>query len=892
MLQGEATSYRLGVPGVALTAFAAVMLPRALLNVSPAMSGTALAITQAALFLGCLVAAYLWRHDPQRAPRIGGHGTAAGALFVVLSVAALIALPEEVAPGSDFGALGLLVLASAAAGMAIGSVIFANRSRCGLITAAYVVGAASGIALPPADTAAVTAVAASAGGVLLAAAHRRSTPLLVSAVGLAFGIASLVAPALEISLPLLDDHTGPWTISAVTIESAGTFTLWSAAALILLLPIALLARQPREERSGPARLHAMVILWSAGVSILFWRAMFGAAGEVLAAWQGATLAAFVAGAVIGGLAVDASAILIIAARRTFFLGSLGVAGLVALEALSARSGGPGPGQLWSVLGLLGLTGLLTIPAATAMARAGGLLGAQHAVWLWACAGATGASSFVLISRASPAAMAAPRTLGLGIGLALLATLPAHNIFGLRGALARTMQWFGAEWGGTERFATPLRLRLRRYSPWMMALQAITYLGYAPWWVLSCALRLVWTLAGAFVKTLIELMGGLRRSLDRVLPGRPKEAPGQTIDIRYGAPLVELSPIQERRLPQAKDVQDTRPHGAVAVVDLLSLPILALTYLLDQLAKALGLAIKQFGRGESELEGRETVSVEEARPETVMLEPPPDVVPGSATSDQELLAKSMPRRSQDHTWRRWLRVTFGFLLGTAVREWLAADIARPWDDRVFRAEIIGPRGRRFELLGYLWESPKRCGCVVTVPTLPGNVEKAVEVYSRHPEARPLLDSEPERLQKVLLRAGFRTAIADLNSGSMGNRTVACASPRIDLLEPHQDRQCDVRQELPDGGYRCRQPMPQDGTRGATNPSACESCGFPEIWQRCSSLKLEGTVGFFDHEGTLHRRAHSVCRLTGSPADVENCLRLECFSPSTITRIIATQPGRTR
>jgi hypothetical protein len=156
---------------------------------------------------------------------------------------------------------------------------------------------------------------------------------------------------------------------------------------------------------------------------------------------------------------------------------------------------------------------------------------------------------------------------------------------------------------------------------------------------------------------------------------------------------------------------------------------------------------------------------------------------------------------------------------------------------------------------------------------------------------VLGDDPARLQKMLLRAGFRAAVSDLLVGAMGPRRTTCESPRRDLLEPHQDRQCELRQELPGGARRCRQPMPQDRTRGSTTPSACDDCDLPEIWERCSCLKLEGTVGFFDPDGGLHRRAHTVCRLTGEAVDLANCPRKDCFSPSTITRIIAVDAGRT-
>ncbi|MBN1459255.1 MAG: hypothetical protein JXA57_06950, partial [Armatimonadetes bacterium] len=230
-------------------------------------------------------------------------------------------------------------------------------------------------------------------------------------------------------------------------------------------------------------------------------------------------------------------------------------------------------------------------------------------------------------------------------------------------------------------------------------------------------------------------------------------------------------------------------------------------------------------------------------------------------------------------------------GEAGRRWLAPDVPEAWDARVFRTEVIGPRGRRFDLLGRLWRSPRRRGCVVTIPTLPGNVDKRVEVSAFHRDTRELLARESGTVRKALLRAAFRMAIADLMMGAVGKRNVVCDSPREDLLEPNQDRQCDLRLKSTGGGYRCRDSLPQDATQGTTTPAACETCTFPEVWERCRDLKLEGTIGIIDHQGRLHRRAHMICRMTGSAVDTDQCLSKDCFAPVTITRVIEVRPGVT-
>jgi hypothetical protein len=262
------------------------------------------------------------------------------------------------------------------------------------------------------------------------------------------------------------------------------------------------------------------------------------------------------------------------------------------------------------------------------------------------------------------------------------------------------------------------------------------------------------------------------------------------------------------------------------------------------------------------------------------------------SDAFAREQALRRRSQYPVWAKWLQGSVGRAMALVLGNRLTPDTAEAWDPRTFRCEMIGPRGRRFELTGYLWKSRRRCGCVVTVPILSGRSEKAVEVGIRHRQLRHLVQDDPDQLKRTLLRAAFRMAAWDLNMGLSASRTVVCESPREDLIEPHQDRQCELIESLPGGGHRCRQPLAQDPARGGTSLSACDGCTFPEIWVRCANLDLKGTTGFTDDSGELRRQAFMLCRLTEQMVEFEDCPGRECFSPSLLTRIIPLDYKHTR
>jgi hypothetical protein len=475
-------------------------------------------------------------------------------------------------------------------------------------------------------------------------------------------------------------------------------------------------------------------------------------------------------------------------------------------------------------------------------------------------------------------------LAAGLGLTILAVMARHEIVLSRESWQAGLSWLRAEWGR----APDMELPPPRYEGWMAFARGVTYVGYVPWWLAGCVLRTGGRVVVLLVTNISSIAHDVVGGLGELLTDRMPTTTARRVEIRERAPLVELSPARDWRPTEgAKRVVDERT--ATSVVDILAWPILVLAYLIDSASKASHKAVRWMRKG-----GRP-----QTRPdfqpasvaETIPLGPAPDVLPGATIAPEELLQRSLLELKRDPAWKRALRLLLGWSLGDAGRRWLAPDAAEPWDARIFRAEVIGPRGRRFELLGRVWRSPRRRGCAVTIPTLPGNVDKRIEVSASHRDIRGLLERDSSSLQNILLRATFRMAIADLMVGAVGRRSVVCDSPREDLLEANQDRQCDLRLKSTSGGYRCRDSMPQDPTQGTTTPTACETCTFPEIWERCGHLKLGGTMGIIDHEGRLHRRAHMVCRLTSLAVQTQECLRKDCFSPVTITRVIEVRPGLT-
>jgi hypothetical protein len=388
-----------------------------------------------------------------------------------------------------------------------------------------------------------------------------------------------------------------------------------------------------------------------------------------------------------------------------------------------------------------------------------------------------------------------------------------------------------------------------------------------------------------VSTLLGTITGLTGGLLALALGRQYETTAQVVTVDERAPVIQLAPTGEQPPDHEKP-----SHRESRLGHLMSLPILWVGLGTQRLGHLL-----LGGRGAR----RDTVQrVDEILPESsitteaIAMGPPPDVVPGPLDSDEIARAEALRRVFQDSFLHRWYRASVGKALARLLGTSLSPDAEEPWDERVFHCEMIGPRGRRFELSGHLWKSRRRCGCVVTVPILSGRSQKAVEVNVRHRQVRQMFEQDPDQLKRIMLRAAFRMAALDLSMGMASSRSVICGSPRDDLLEPHQDRQCELREEVVTGGHRCRAPLSQDAARGGTTLSACEGCNYPEIWQRCASLELKGTTGFTNERDALLRQAHLLCRLDSKVVDPEECLTRDCFSPSLMTRIISLDYRHTR
>jgi hypothetical protein len=748
----------------------------------------------------------------------------------------------------------------------------------------------------------------------------------VAGVVLAASAAPLVwdnlAPAG--ALPLILRIT-PWLPPDAALEILRSPLIWLCATLAVLAPVAFLGGMHRDQSLGLARLHIMALLWAAATALLVWPLLARAAGwagrgSALSAGLGALVGGghaggdmpalqaliwIAVGAVIGGMAADAWPLGRVGLNRVCVAGVAGAA--IALVLTWAPLGTAHPGSTSAALGaglrypepalvvLLVAAGALLSLALPMVAGIGALVGPVHPVWLWASWGMASFSILGYLSRLGAshhAGWQAWTSVGrllfsvAGLGAVVLFILVTSEISLAPSRPAEIWRWVKREWGLSETSAVSGRggrVPQGSYPLWLLVLRILTYLGYLPWWMASGLLRAIWSAVYALAAMVVGVISGLVGSLLALILGKPLPTTAQRVVLaQEPAPLVSLARAEDRKPGEGEE--EKAEQGVLGYY--LSLPMLALV------AGVAWLAHVRARRAEPLVEEEQAAGPEtQVETETLGIGPPPDVVPGAAATPEAAREQALRKRLVDPPWRRWLRGV-GASLGTWATEWLAPDAPEPWDERFFRAETIGPRGRRFELVGHLWRSRRRCGCIVTVPILSGRVEKAVEVRSHHRALRELFETDPEQVKKILLRAAFRMAVRDLNAGLVASRTVECESPREDLLEPHQDRYCELREELPGIGYRCRQPLPQDATRGGTTLSACARCNLPEVWERCSNLKLEGTTGFQDDEERLHRRAHLMCRLTEKIVPAEECLSKDCFSPSVITRVIALDHIHTR
>ena len=886
-------SYRLDLLSVGLLAAGSVLFPRALFGAAQGSSAAALA-AQAALLLGCLAAAFVWRRDPARAPRIGAHGSALAAAFALsTAVGGVLARPSEASTPADLWPLIGCAVASAAGGVAIASALFAHRTRYGEMTAAYVLGAAAGIFMSPTpEPGAWAAASAGAGASLLAIARQRRSAGVFSLAALSTAILALAVPRFDLPLGFLPASYGDWEMG-IGGGRVMIFAAWSLALAAFLIPSVITASSQRSQRRDLARLQVVAILWGCGAAILIRHALLPASGADDAERVAWGLMLLMAGAVAGGLAVDAWPVGIIGLRRALAAGTVGAA-LVFAGMVALPSSIP-PESRWileTVEMLLGgaLVAGLVIPAT---ARAGGVFGPAHAVWAWACGAAAALACHSYLTQRITAAETEAPPVGIGLALIFLAALSGYDVAISRHSLARAARWIVSPGATADSGVAPGARRLHTNYPFgLRLLKVIAYAGCAPWWITAWAVGLLFCLARDLVLMAVDLGRNIGGSLAHLLVGHETLGIPETVKTppERESPVVDLAPPREPP-PEEQPPARPKPQRGFSVVDSLALPFFMLADIIARAISLTGFGAKR-ATGYGDLVPPAMQVPDDAAAEMLDFRPPPDVVPGAAVTREDILRRALSRRDVDPVWRRILRATVSIVSSASLRAWLAPDVAEPWDDRVLGTEVIGPRGRRFELLGRLWQSPRRRGCVVTVPTLASDVDKGIEIATRHAEVRSLLNDAPEGLQKLLLRAAFRTAIADLMVGSTGSRTVVCKSPEDDLFGPHRDRHCELRQDGPGGRCRCRSPMQQDATRGASNPAACDGCDFPEIWMRCSNLKLEGTIGFFDRDGALHRRAHTICRLTGRVADTENCPREDCFSPSTITRVIPVYEGRTR
>jgi len=897
--QSPRSAVHLDFVGVALLAFSAVGLPAVMVR-GPSPSGSlCIALTQAAVFAGCLGAALIYGSTPKAHPRSGPQGASCGALFAVATACAVLFLrPATPRLMPELWPLGLLAIACALAGAALAAVLHGNSFRCGHIVGAYILGAGvAGVevlgglnSLGAGAVAPVVGGAAGVGALLLTYSRGDAISRSLAGAALALCLAVPALQRLELPLPGLPSPGSWWILPDSAVADLTRFVVWFSALVAIAAPSAFTAAVGKDQRSGLLRLYLILLLWVAAVSLLLWHPTHRPAATLSALVPGSLILWMAAGGLAGGVVADSWPISAAGLARALAGGVVGLLATLALGFVPGTWGAASPGMTAALAALVFAVGLLVGLAVPAAARAGVLQDPIHPVWLLSGAGLAAVAVSGYLGQVQHDPATAKFFTWAGVLLAILCLAVASETQTWRDWLLEVHQWLTREWGvrpPAEAPAVPMGRR-GAYAPWFRVLKAMVYGGYAPWWVVFGLLRAVWGVVYALWSLAYGVVSGVVGGLLEMVFGKVPEISAQRVVIADRAPVVSL---EEEQPPEEAGQEAVAKRKGITLGGILSLPMLALAAALERLTRVGQRMALRLRRTPGEEPQPETaVSETEGVTETIVLGPSEEVIAAEPSAAEIARARALQECLEDSRWRRCLRRVIGGLLSLRAREWLGPDNAESWDDRRFRAALVGPDGRHFELLGHLWASRRRRGCVVTVLSPSGQVDKGVEVAVASREVRNLLDQDPEQLKKILLRAAYRTAVMDIRAGALASRVIKCDAPREDLVEPHQDRYCELREELPGIGFRCRQPLPQDGSRGGTTLAACSGCNFPEIWERCRSLKLEGTVGTVDE--VLHRQAHMLCSMTGSIADVGECLGRECFSPSLVTRIIAVDQRRTR
>ena len=891
------SSLRPDLVAVALLALAAVSLAGTLFEAAPPHSTLPLHVALGAMLAGGLAAALVLRGAEEDDRRAAVCGSWSAAFFALASaVAWLVLRPALLGAVTPQSALAIAGGICAVAGYAVGCVLHSNAARCGHTAGAWMLGVGAGEVLVRLllrgnmMEAGVVVGGAAAGGALLIAAPKKMTGAIGAAVAaLVISGLAVALPAMGWGLPWMAAADPWWRLSAAAAAEVRRVVMWSSGMLAVAAPAALLPRFGREQRSGLARLHSIVLLWGAGAVLAGLRP----AGAIAAAGSAPLLHLAVGlvalGGAIGAIVGDTWSLVRASLTRAFVAGAVGVALALATGGVVGVGGRALPGGHWAGDALIVAVPLLLSLVVGVSARIGVLVGPAHAIWLWACAGlsALAAAGYVgglptqvdgLLARAA-------------VLLGACSFVAASEVRLWRDSAARALGWLRGEWSPkpVREVAAEAERGVRDYPAWLGLLRFLTYVGYLPWWIVSMIGRGILAGLSALVATTVGIVAGAAASVLQLALGKDQRAYGETAGVERDTPVVQLSALREQG--EQTEEEATRPRG-LEIGEIVALPMLALAFGADRILRGTAALLQRLS---GMVPGHRRPAAEMppvGDTETLVLGSRAHLALEAALTPEAVRDAALRRRTVDFWWWRWLRGAVSLVGSAKLRDSLAPDTPEPWDDRVFRTAVVGPRGRQFELFGHLWASRRRRGCVVTIPILSGNEEKAVEVDARHREVRTLLREDAEEVKKLLLRAAYRMAVRDVVAGLHATRTVVCDSPRQDLIEPHQDRYCELREEVPGGRFRCRVPMEQDRRRGATTLSACAQCDFPEIWQRCDHLNLEGTVGVVGDDGVLRRRAQMVCRLERKRPEVENCPQRECFSPSVITRVTEVETGRTR
>jgi hypothetical protein len=246
-------------------------------------------------------------------------------------------------------------------------------------------------------------------------------------------------------------------------------------------------------------------------------------------------------------------------------------------------------------------------------------------------------------------------------------------------------------------------------------------------------------------------------------------------------------------------------------------------------------------------------------------------------------------------RRAAEIVFSVLLPRAFVKKADPDVPARWNEREYRLAVETRTNLQYQLTGELWTSGRECFCLINVQSDRWRVAKRFFVSRQYVQDHAALGRNHEEIQNMLLRAGFRTVVVNLQAGRFTSQPVDLEHKSHKSLEASRHRWCEFRTSASSlgmgGAYICDVAYPRDPCRGATTVEACSGCNVPELWERCSNLVISGTAGTHQDD-RFWRSGHFSCSEQGGGIlNPRQCLCKPCFVPSVVKQIIWADPGRT-